>query len=845
MIVRAAGAADMIRLSTGGRTCGPALALETYLRLVTRAQFRVIRDGTAVPPGMAAIHVGDTAVALRTPLGLPDLRYGEDALPNLHGYLVKTVDKNTLVIRGPTEAATLFGVLGFLKRYVGVRQYWRDLPGGIGEVVPSRPTLRAPEIEWRDWPYFLSRFVGMDRVRWDRKGIPVRFQRVGLECVTLPCNESYRRWLPPEEYGATHPEYFPLIGGKRYVPPPALRHRSWQPCVSNPIVVRTMAEAVAAYFRKHPDAIGINFSVNDGHGDCECARCRAMDAPGADYSRRIGMSDRYVRLTNHVAQIVGREFPSKFLVFLAYSATALPPKAAPLHRNILPVITTINPGLPTTNAFEAWDQWMKTGARHMGLYLHHNGNAMFILPKMDVRQSARRIRYAVASGRARVFYQERIDPWPVVGAVTYVTAELLWDPRQDVDALLNEYYAGLFGPAAKAMSEFYAEIEAGYERWLKEEGAPHRFGRDVTSFQHARQPEQFRVLSPSGAARASAALARAARTKGLDARMAERLQVVKAAFRLQELCVQRYWTGHRLNTAPVRSEDDARRAVEDARRIVALSHNIGDHVTHVLERPPVDAYRLFRRLLPRPACYAGLRSGEIPQASRIAIDAGIRDATDFLCGRLGPDGAVAWWRVVRQKERTPFLIAAFGAAMVRASGVALKNLAADPGFEEIGRALAAEFAEFAAGECIVLADAQLARLGIAAPRAPYRCTLTRREARSGPFSLALQHCCRVRVHRAAHAAPRARYEAGLSVKRNAAAGAYKVIVVAHPAPTGGPAILATLPVSAQRPNEWQRIVADVVTPPTARSLTVYMYVDNQTPDARCWVDDFFIGRYPE
>jgi hypothetical protein len=57
------------------------------------------------------------------------------------------------------------------------------------------------------------------------------------------------------------------------------------------------------------------------------------------------------------------------------------------------------------NAFVMWDSGWAMGARRMGYYFYHD-EAWFLIPKMDVRQSAKRIRYAVASGRARHFYQE-------------------------------------------------------------------------------------------------------------------------------------------------------------------------------------------------------------------------------------------------------------------------------------------------------------------------------------------------------------------------------------------------------------------------------------------------------
>ena len=78
---------------------------------------------------------------------------------------------------------------------------------------------------------------------------------------------------------------------------------------------------------------------------------------------------------------------------------------------LLPVLT-MGGG---ANAFATWDAWMKTGARRMGLYLYHDDQSFFIMPKVDIHQSARRIHYAVASGMARHFYQEMYPFWPLDG----------------------------------------------------------------------------------------------------------------------------------------------------------------------------------------------------------------------------------------------------------------------------------------------------------------------------------------------------------------------------------------------------------------------------------------------
>lgn len=809
--------------------------LAAYLGLVTGAKFQVQPDNMAVPPGMGAIHVGDTTVSAARPLALPEVRYGDEVFPNVQGYEIRTLDPHTLLIRGATPEAVRFGVIGFLERYAGVRQYWLSPVGGIGETISSRSTLRVPELEWRDWPYFISRSLSMHPLLPAGGNVLDFFRRGG----TLPSSENYYRLLPPEKFAQSNPEYFPLIGGRRWIPPPSSLTSRWQPCVSNPEVARIMADAVIAYFQQNPQALGLNVSVNDGHGDCTCPYCRAMDAPGADYARRTGMSDRYVTFTNRVAKLVAEEFPKKIIVFLAYSATREPPVAVNLHPNILPVLTV-------DSAFAAWDRWMKTGARHMGLYLHHNGRTHFVLPKLDVRQSARRIRYIVASGRARVFYQEMHLHWPVTGAVAYVTSRLLWDPRQDVDVLLEDYHAELFGPAARTMRDYHDAVESGYERWREEVGIPHPYAKDASSITGGGSDEQFRVLNLAEAGRARAALVRAAATPGLDARQAERIALVRAMFDLQELGVRRYWAGVRL-IEPIRSESDAQRALADAREIFAASAAMRQHIEQVLEQPPLDQYALFRGLRPQHrVSYESLKSGRPGPGSLQAIHTGFSAVAEFLRDALGPAAAAAWWSAAIAAEREPELVAALRAGQAHSRGIELANLVSDPGFESVGARLAPDERDL---DSDILIESEqlrsLVNLLVWHPnQTPSRAALTATEVRSGRYALMLEHFHRARLGKSVDAAPGARYRAGLWVRCNDQPGNYRVVIGAHLPGGGLPATLAEIQ-APDKPDAWREIVADVLAPPETRRISVSLFASEQAREARCWVDDFFIGRYPD
>lgn len=807
-----------------------AAALAQYLTLVTDAGIQVIDDRTEVPAGMGAIHVGDTHVGRTVKLALPDLQYGDRRIRNVRGYLIKTLSPRALVIRGANETATNHAVVGFLKRYAGVRQYWPGTPGDPGDVIPRRRALWVPQVVWRDWPYYISFQMSMRPFGPSRPALD--FYR---RHATLPPGENYDDWLPPGRYAEEHPEYYALVNGRRLRPKDDAGAKGWQPCVSNPGVQACMGQAVLQYFRDHPDALGVNFSINDGGGDCTCANCRALDAPGTDYSRGIGMSNRYVLLSNQVCEMVSREFPDKWIVYLAYAAASRAPVRIKPHPMLLPVLTT-------PNTFERWDEWVKAGADHLGHYVHHN-DTFAILPKMDVRQNARRVLYAVGSGKARTYYMEAHTQWPFGDVVPYVTSELLWDPRLDVDELLDRYFTEFYGDASGPMRGYYGVLQQGYERWLAEAGTPHWFGRDVSSSHQNRTLEQFRVLSPQEADRAGAALQAAARQAVNDPAVSERIQIIAAAFTLQELALEQAWAAFRLRDDEPRTEQDARRAIEDARLVYEHSRRARRHIENVLEQPPFDHFKLFRSSTRPLDRYEQLKSGTPGPEIRSAVSTGFYRAEEFLLDELGSERAGAWWRACRRAEDAPALTAALEAAERRALTPERENLIADPGFEQIGRDMAAK--QSTALTDIILEPDQVRKLGIHMTfpdRTPYRCVLTSDNVHEGRIALMLGQCSRARFSRHVSAEPGSRYRAGLWFRHNEGAARRYAFAVDARLKSGEYRTLSTLLIP-NAPGEWRQYIIEVLAPSDATTIFLRLYAENQAADARCWIDDLFIDRW--
>ncbi|MBM4258954.1 MAG: DUF4838 domain-containing protein [Deltaproteobacteria bacterium] len=195
------------------------------------------------------------------------------------GFVIDFPDNRTVRILGVTDWGTEFGVYEFLERYLGVR--WL-LPGPQGEYVPQLQTLTLmPELV-RQQPVFTSRLLsglrGEEQVTWARR------QR---QHGRIEFHDNLRNLFPPEQYTKTHPHFFPLRDGKRYLPP-TNTSPAWQPCFSAHGLVDEAVKNICAYFARHPNATSYSLAVNDGHGYCECDLCT-----GGDEKRRnaLGLVD--------------------------------------------------------------------------------------------------------------------------------------------------------------------------------------------------------------------------------------------------------------------------------------------------------------------------------------------------------------------------------------------------------------------------------------------------------------------------------------------------------------------------------------------------------------------------
>lgn len=391
------------------------------------------------------------------------------------GFVI-TAKGRAVSICGPTDWGTEFGVYDLLERYLGVR--WL-LPGESGTDVPAARTIRIREGKVQDQPVFFSRlFSGL-------RGAP---QADWARCNRMHGRVSFHHSLgenifKPELYTKTHPGFFPMKDGQTRYLPPDKHYHGWQPCFSEPGTVQVAIEAICQYFKDHPEAPSFSLGVNDSSGHCRCPKCLARLPEQKNFLGMYDYSDIYYDWCNQVIAGVLKQYPDKWFGCLAYSEVAAPPQHVKVHERLIPYMTYdrmkwIDPEVERDGhaATEAWHAASPT----LGWYDYIYGTP-YCLPRVWFHHNGVYERYAQQQG-VKAHYAEIYPNWGE-GPKPYVFLKLWWNPNQDVDTLLKEWFVRCVGPkAAPDLAAYYAIWECFWTRdilnskWFSKGGQYLNFG---------------------------------------------------------------------------------------------------------------------------------------------------------------------------------------------------------------------------------------------------------------------------------------------------------------------------------------------------------------------------------
>ncbi len=508
--------------------------------------------------GRPAIHIGQTDYVRQHPadtIGLDE-----------EGFLLEGRPGGQFIIAGGGPWGTEYGVYEFLERYLGVR--WL-MPGRAGEVIPSHTTLSIPTEPVRQSPvYNLARtFSGgvtkTDEVEWTRLN-RIRFGRLNRA-------HNLNRLFPPSRFAKEHPEFYPMLGGRRFIPPNDANYQ-WQPNFSEPGLVDAAVEEIDRHFREKPEETSFSLATND---------TALFDESPASLARRTGkrntlgfldVSNDYFPWANAVVAGVLRRHPDKWFGTQGYRETLNPPDT-PVHERLVPHITYerlkwSDPALRAGDQ-ELTRRWAAM-APTLGWYDYLFG-VSYLVPRTWPHLMQEYLAWGAGQG-VRSYHGDYLPNWSGEGPKPWILAKLLWNPNQDVDALLDDWYRNAVGPAAAPkLREHYAQWEKFWTETIRQSEWYLQEGGDGALYMRFSEPAYLSAIPPELLQRSDELLDEVCALASTpdEKTRAERLRRMWRFYHASAATWQAEWQGM---TTPPTTEAEALARLEAAAPVLALNH---------------------------------------------------------------------------------------------------------------------------------------------------------------------------------------------------------------------------------------------------------------------------------
>ncbi|MGC9329502.1 MAG: DUF4838 domain-containing protein, partial [Candidatus Hinthialibacter sp.] len=406
------------------------------------------------------MNCGDTLEATRQRIdywktvGYPECSTGELELPGVYD-----------------DQGTCYAVYHFLETFCDVRWYG---PNETSVVMPSKQTLtvhgtdirRSPALKYRDalwagnWPFMKGQWGPTTQSE-----IHLFWRRLRLGGEKWAANHTFHPRTIQSTF--TNPAYQAQGPG-----------RGTQLCYTNPILIEEVAQMARDFFdgkKNAPEgwkAAGDYFAIvpDDNSNFCQCDRCKALLASGADMNTGQfssgTVSNYFFSFVNAVAREVRKTHPDKYIATLAYWNYALPPRGFDIEPNVsvVPCLHTclyaIHPEI-RENDMMFYKEWLQKTQAPVFLwnYYHHPMEPALIdqwkcFPNVMAHETARSMRMFIQDGVRGIFVcgeQDMLEG--------YIIAKIWDDPNQDVDAMLHEFFLRYFGAASEPMEKFYRRLE--------------------------------------------------------------------------------------------------------------------------------------------------------------------------------------------------------------------------------------------------------------------------------------------------------------------------------------------------------------------------------------------------
>ena len=442
--------ADIFVAIPGPQTKYAARELRYYLGMMTGIPFEIVEQQN---PSKKLIKLEQ----------VQDKDLGDDGFR-----LTSTADG--LTIRGG-KRGILYGVYEVLEK-LGCRFFTSK-----DEKIPYCEKPELPVLNQTIVPVFEYRFEDTAEITNHQKfAVKMRInggnimERFGGSMKYVWFVHSMNRVIPLEKYRDTHPEYFSMRDGVRYLPEnPAYM----QACLTNPDVLKIALENVRQALLEHPDCRLISISQMDNQAYCCCPECQKVDLEEGSSSGTM------LRFINAVATALKDEFPDVIFDTLAYQYTRPVAKITKPAENVCVRLCSIeccfahsmeqcndstrgvtHPDGTKSDFVTDLQNWGKVCNR-MYIWDYLTCFSHYATPHPNWHTLQPNMQFFARNHVKGVFEQSnsKIGGGPdLVELRQYLVAKLLWDPDCDIETHMTEFLEFFYGAAAPMVREYIETV---------------------------------------------------------------------------------------------------------------------------------------------------------------------------------------------------------------------------------------------------------------------------------------------------------------------------------------------------------------------------------------------------
>ena len=153
------------------------------------------------------------------------------------------------------------------------------------------------------------------------------------------------------------------------------------------------------------------------------------------------------------------------------------------------------------------------------------------LPLVYAHRMGADLRYCAATGMVGGDFDSLSHQWATLGLNYYVLAQMLWDPAQSVDDIIDDYCKSGFGPAADEMKAYFAHLEKLTDKMAERKAENIEALEDLTNDYHESLFKTFTIIyTDEEMAKLGAMLEKAKEKTAPDSMERKRVEFITAGY---------------------------------------------------------------------------------------------------------------------------------------------------------------------------------------------------------------------------------------------------------------------------------------------------------------------------